>query len=191
MFLAGVVSTVAVLAQPYPNRPVKFVVPFPPGGNLDFIARAIQPRFSEQLGATLIIDNKSGAAGIVGAEFAARQPADGYNIFLGNTGTMALYPVVYPKLPYDALKDFAAVGQIASSSQLMAVHPSIPAKTLPEFIAFAKKNPGKLTIAIAGLGSTAHFSAELLKARAGIDLLLVPYKGSGPAVTDVIGGRSA
>ena len=189
MFLAGVVSTVAVLAQPYPNRPVKFVVPFPPGGNLDFIARAIQPRFSEQLGATLIIDNKSGAAGIVGAEFAARQPADGYNIFLGNTGTMALYPVVYPKLPYDALKDFAAVGQIASSSQLMAVHPSIPAKTLPEFIAFAKKNPGKLTIAIAGLGSTAHFSAELLKARAGIDLLLVPYKGSGPAVTDVIGGQ--
>ena len=189
MFLAGVVSTVAVLAQPYPNRPIKFVVPFPPGGNLDFIARAIQPRFSEQLGATLIIDNKSGAAGIVGAEFAARQPADGYNIFLGNTGTMALYPVVYPKLPYDALKDFAAVGQIASSSQLMAVHPSIPAKTLPEFIAFAKKNPGKLTIAIAGLGSTAHFSAELLKARAGIDLLLVPYKGSGPAVTDVIGGQ--
>ena len=189
LFLAGVVSTVAVLAQPYPNRPVKFVVPFPPGGNLDFIARAIQPRFSEQLGATLIIDNKSGAAGIVGAEFAARQPADGYNIFLGNTGTMALYPVVYPKLPYDALKDFAAVGQIASSSQLMAVHPSIPAKTLPEFIAFAKKNPGKLTIAIAGLGSTAHFSAELLKARAGIDLLLVPYKGSGPAVTDVIGGQ--
>ena len=187
--LAGVMSMVAVLAQPYPNRPVKFVVPFPPGGNLDFIARAIQPRFSEQLGATLIIDNKSGAAGIVGAEFAARQPADGYNIFLGNTGTMALYPVVYPKLPYDALKDFAAVGQIASSSQLMAVHPSIPAKTLPEFIAFAKKNPGKLTIAIAGLGSTAHFSAELLKARAGIDLLLVPYKGSGPAVTDVIGGQ--
>lgn len=189
LFLACVIVTGAVYAQAYPNRPVRFVVPFPPGGNLDFIARTIQPRLSEHLGGTIVIDNRGGAAGIVGAEFAARQPADGYTIFLGNTGTMGLYPVVYPKLPYDALKDFAAVGQIASSSQLMAVHPSIPARTLQEFIAFAKKNPGKLTIAIAGQGSTAHFSAEMLKARAGIDLLVVPYKGSGPAVTDLVGGQ--
>jgi tripartite-type tricarboxylate transporter receptor subunit TctC len=188
-----VVSVFAVAAganaQAYPNRPIKFIVPFPPGGNLDFLARAIQPRFSEFLGVTLVIDNRSGAAGIVGAEYAARQPADGYNLFLGNTGTMGLYPVVYPKLPYNALKDFAAVGQIASSTQLMAVHPSVPAKSLREFIAFAKKNPGKLSIAVAGLGSTAHFSAEMLKGRAGIDMLLVPYKGSGPAVIDVIGGQ--
>ncbi len=189
LLIAGIACAAGAIAQAYPNRPIKFVVPFPPGGNLDFLARAIQPRFSEFLGATIVIDNKGGAAGIVGAEYAARQPADGYTIFLGNTGTMGLYPVVYPKLPYDALKDFAAVGQIASSTQLMAVHPSVPAKTLPEFIAFAKKHPGKVTIAIAGLGSTAHFSAEMLKARAGIDLLLVPYKGSGPAVTDVIGGQ--
>lgn len=176
LLIAGIACAAGAIAQAYPNRPIKFVVPFPPGGNLDFLARAIQPRFSEFLGATIVIDNKGGAAGIVGAEYAARQPADGYTIFLGNTGTMGLYPVVYPKLPYDALKDFAAVGQIASSTQLMAVHPSVPAKTLPEFIAFAKKHPGKVTIAIAGLGSTAHFSAEMLKARAGIDLLLVPYK---------------
>ena len=189
LLIAGIACAAGAIAQTYPNRPLKFVVPFPPGGNLDFLARAIQPRFSEFLGATIVIDNKGGAAGIVGAEYAARQPADGYTIFLGNTGTMGLYPVVYPKLPYDALKDFAAVGQIASSTQLMAVHPSVPARTVPEFIAFAKKNPGKLTIAIAGLGSTAHFSAEMLKARAGIDILLVPYKGSGPAVTDVIGGQ--
>ena len=189
LLIAGIACAAGAIAQAYPNRPIKFVVPFPPGGNLDFLARAIQPRFSEFLGATIVIDNKGGAAGIVGAEYAARQPADGYTIFLGNTGTMGLYPVVYPKLPYDALKDFAAVGQIASSTQLMAVHPSVPARTVPEFIAFAKKNPGKLTIAIAGLGSTAHFSAEMLKARAGIDILLVPYKGSGPAVTDVIGGQ--
>ncbi len=173
----------------YPNRPIRFVVPFPPGGNLDFLARVIQPRFSEYLGAPLVIDNRTGAAGIVGAEYAARQPADGYTIFLGNTGTMGLYPVVYPKLPYNALKDFAAVGQIASSTQLMAVHPSVPAKSLKEFIAFAKRNPGKLSVAVAGLGSTAHFSSEMLKGRAGIDLLLVPYKGSGPAVTDLIGGQ--
>ena len=179
----------AAQAQTYPNRPIKFVVPFPPGGNLDFLARAIQPRFSEFLGATLVIDNKGGAGGIIGAEYASKQPADGYTIFLGNTGTMGQYPVVYPKLPYDALKDFAAVGQIASSTQLMAVHPSVPAKSWPEFLAFAKKHPGKLSIAIAGLGSNAHFSAELLKTRTGIDLLIVPYKGSGPAVTDVIGGQ--
>ena len=189
LLVAGIACAVGAIAQTYPNRPVKFVVPFPPGGNLDFLARTIQPRFSEFLGGTIVIDNRGGAAGIVGAEYAARQPADGYTIFLGNTGTMGIYPVVYPKLPYDALKDFAAVGQIASSTQLMAVHPSVPAKSVPEFIAFAKKNPGKLTIAIAGLGSTAHFSAEMLKERAGIDLLLVPYKGSGPAVTDVIGGQ--
>jgi tripartite-type tricarboxylate transporter receptor subunit TctC len=189
VMLAALLWAGAACAQAYPSRPVKFVVPFPPGGNLDFLARAIQPRFSEFLGGTLVIDNKGGAGGIIGTEYAARQPADGYTIFLGNTGTMVQYPVVYPKLPYDALKDFAAVGQIASSTQLMAVHPSVPAKSLPEFLAFAKKHPGKLSIAIAGLGSNAHFSAELLKARTGIDLLLVPYKGSGPAVTDVIGGQ--
>ena len=175
--------------QAYPNRPVKFVVPFPPGGNLDFIARVIQPKFSEFLGATLVVDNRGGAAGIVGAEYAAKQPADGYTIFLGNTGTMGLYPVVYPKLPYDALKDFAAVGQIAESATLMTVHPSVPVKTLQEFIAFARKNPGKLTCAVAGLGSLLHFASEMLKTRAGIDMLLVPYKGSGPAVTDLIGGQ--
>jgi tripartite-type tricarboxylate transporter receptor subunit TctC len=189
LLAAGCVCVAGASAQPYPNRPIRFVVPFPPGGNLDFLARAIQPRFSEFLGATLIIDNRAGAAGIVGAEYAARQPPDGYTIFLGNTGTMGLYPVVYPKLPYNALKDFAAVGQIASSTQVMAVHPSVPARSLREFIAFAKRNPGKLTVAVAGLGSTAHFSSEMLKGRAGIDLLLVPYKGSGPAVTDVIGGQ--
>lgn len=189
LLIAGFACAAQAIAQAYPSRPIKFVVPFPPGGNLDFLARAIQPKFSEFLGATIVVDNRGGAAGIVGAEYAARQPADGYTIFLGNTGTMALYPVVYPKLPYDALKDFAAVGQIASSSQLLVVHPSVPAKSLREFIAFAKNHSGKLTIAIAGLGSTAHFSAEMLKARAGIDLLLVPYKGSGPAVTDLIGGQ--
>jgi len=189
LLIAGIICAGDSIAQAYPSRPIKFVVPFPPGGNLDFLARTIQPKFSEFLGATIVVDNRGGAAGIVGAEYAARQPADGYTIFLGNVGIMSLYPVVYPKLPYDALKDFAAVGQIASSTQLMVVHPSVPAKSLWEFIEFARKHPGKLTVAVAGLGSLAHFSAELLKARAGLDLLLVPYKGSGPAVTDLLGGQ--
>jgi tripartite-type tricarboxylate transporter receptor subunit TctC len=189
LLVAGIISAADVIAQAYPGRPVRFVVPFPPGGNLDFLARVIQPKLGEFLGATLVVDNRAGAAGIVGAEYAARQPADGYTILLGNIGIMSLYPAVYPKLSYDAQKDFAAVGQIASSAQLMAVHPSVPARSLREFIEVAKKHPGKLSIAVAGLGSTAHFSAELLKVRAGVDLLLVPYKGSGPAVTDLIGGQ--
>ena len=189
LLIAGIGCAAVAIAQAYPSRPVKFVVPFPPGGNLDFIARTIQPKLSEFLGATIVIDNRGGAAGIIGAEYAARQPPDGYTLFLGNTGTMALYPVVYPKLPYDALKDFSAVGLIAWSTQLLAAHPSVPAKSLAEFIAFARKHPGKLTMAVAGLGSSPHFSAEMLKMRAGIDLLLVPYKGSGPAVMDLIGGQ--
>ena len=189
LIVAGMVCTAASIAQTWPSRPIKFVVPFPPGGNLDFLARVIQPKFGELLGATLVIDNRGGAAGIIGADYAAKQSADGYTILLGNIGIMSLYPAVYPKLPYDASKDFAAIGQLASSAQLMTLHPSVPARSLREFIAFAKKNTGKLSIAIAGLGSTAHFSAELLKSRAGIDILLVPYKGSGPAVTDLIGGQ--
>jgi tripartite-type tricarboxylate transporter receptor subunit TctC len=189
LLIAGIICAADAIAQAYPSRPIKFVVPFPPGGNLDFLARVIQPKLSEFLGATIVVDNRGGAAGIVGAEYAAKQPADGYTIFLGNTGTMGLYPVVYPKLPYDALKDFAAIGQIAASPTLMAIHPSVPVKSLQEFIAFAKKNPGKLTCAVAGLGSLLHFASEMLKTQAGIDMLLVPYKGSGPAVTDLIGGQ--
>src|SRR3954462_9463081 len=150
LLVAGILCAAHAIAQTYPNRPIKFVVPFPPGGNLDFLARVIQPKFGELLGASLVIDNRGGAAGIIGAEYAAKQPADGYTILLGNIGIMSLYPAVYPKLPYDASKDFAAVGQIASSAQLMTLHPSVPAGSLREFIAFAKKHPGKLSIAIAG-----------------------------------------
>jgi len=177
------------LAQQFPSKPVRFIVPFPPGGNLDFIARILQPRLSEALGVAVVIDNRGGAAGINGAEYAARQPADGHTMLLGNTGTFGLFPVLYPKLPYDALKDFSAVGQISASTQLMAAHPSVPARSLKEVIALAKDRPGKLTFAIAGLGTLAHFSAEMLKRQAGIDFLVVPYKGSGPAVADVFSGQ--
>ena len=190
LLLAAVLSSVpGALAQPYPNHPVKFVVPFPPGGNLDFIARVIQPKLAEYLGQPVVIDNKSGAGGIVGAEYAAKQPNDGYTIFLGNTGTMGIYPVVYPTLPYDALKDFTAVGITSTNAVLAVIHPSVPANTLQEFIAHAKANPGKLAAGVAGSGSLLHFATEMLKAQAGINLLVVPYKASGPAVTDLLGGQ--
>ena len=184
MFLCAVAH-----AQPYPNRPIRFIVPFPPGGNLDFIARIIQPKLSEQLGQPIVIDNKGGAGGIIGAEFASKQAADGYTIFLGNTGTLGIYPAVYSKLPYDPIKDFAAVGMTSTSAVLAVLHPSVPANNLREFIAYAKANPGKVAAAVAGAGSSLHFATEMLKSKAGIDVLVVPYKGSGPAVTDVVGGQ--
>jgi tripartite-type tricarboxylate transporter receptor subunit TctC len=188
LVLSALLCTSA-LAQPYPNRPIRFVVPFPPGGNLDFIARTIQPRLSEALGQQVVIENKGGAGGIIGAEYAARQPADGYTIFLGNTGTLGIYPAVYPKLPYDPIKDFSGVGLTSTNAVLAALHPSVPANTLKDFIAYAKANPGKIAAGVAGSGSLLHFATELLKSQTGIDLLVVPYKGSGPAVTDLLGGQ--
>ena len=145
----------SAMAQPFPSRPIKFIVPFPPGGNLDFIARVIQPRFAEFLGQPVVIENRGGAGGIVGAEYAAKQPNDGYTIFLGNTGTMGIYPVVYPKLPYDALKDFDAVGITSTNAVLAAIHPSVPANTLAEFIAHAKANPGRVAAGVAGSDGSA------------------------------------
>ena len=180
---------VAAQAQPYPNRPIRFIVPFPPGGNLDFIARVIQPKLSEALGQPIVIDNRGGAGGIIGAEFASKQSADGYTIFLGNTGTLGIYPAVYPQLPYDPIKDFAAVGMTSTSAVLAVLHPSVPANNLREFVAYAKANPGKVSAGVAGAGSLLHFATELLKSQAGIDMLIVPYKGSGPAATDVVGGQ--
>jgi tripartite-type tricarboxylate transporter receptor subunit TctC len=188
LVLATLLCT-AVQAQPYPNRPIKFIVPFPPGGNLDFIARTIQPKLSEALGQQVVIDNRGGAGGIIGAEYAAKQPADGYTIFLGNTGTLGIYPSVYPNLPYDPIKDFAGVGMTSTNAVLAVLHPSVPANSLREFIAYAKANPGKVAAGVAGSGSLLHFATELLKTQAGIDLLVVPYKGSGPAVTDLLGGQ--
>ena len=184
-----VALSTAAQAQPYPNRPVKFVVPFPPGGNLDFVARTVQPKLAEFLGQPVVVENKGGAAGIVGAEYAARQPADGYTIFLGNTGTIGLNPSTYAKLPYDPLKDFAAVGQTTSNALLAVVHPAVPVNSLQEFIAYAKANPGKVNCGVAGSGSLLHFASEMLKGQAGIDMQLVFYKGSGPLVTDLLGGQ--
>ncbi|NBX88585.1 MAG: tripartite tricarboxylate transporter substrate binding protein, partial [Betaproteobacteria bacterium] len=169
----------AAQSQPYPSKPVKFIVPFPPGGNLDFVARTLQPKFSEFLGQPVVIDNRGGAGGIVGAEYASKQPNDGYTILLGNTGTFGIYPVVYPKLSYDALKDFNAVGITSTNAVLATIGAAVPANTLQEFIAYVKANPGKVAAGVAGSGSLLHFATEMLKSRTGIDLLVVPYKASG------------
>lgn len=189
LLIVATLLCTAVQAQPYPNRPIKFVVPFPPGGNLDFIARTIQPKLAESLGQPVVIDNRGGAGGIIGADYAAKQPADGYTIFLGNTGTLGIYPSVYPQLPYDPIKDFTGVGMTSTNAFLAVVHPSVPANSMREFVAYAKANPGKVSAGVAGSGSSLHFATEMLKTQAGIDMLVVPYKGSGPAISDLLGGH--
>ncbi len=186
---AGLLPAALAQPAPYPNRPVRFVIPFPPGGNLDFVARTLQPKLSEFLGQQVIVENKGGAGGIVGAEYASKQPNDGYTLFLGNTGTIGLYVSVYAKLPYDPVKDFDAVGMITGNAVLTVVHPDVPARTMQELIGYAKANPGKVNAGVAGSGSLLHFATELLKSHAGIDLVVVPYKGSGPLAIDLLGGQ--
>jgi tripartite-type tricarboxylate transporter receptor subunit TctC len=184
LLLAG-----GAFAQGYPNRPIKFVVPFPPGGNLDFVARSLQPKMQEVLGQPVLIDNKGGAAGMIGLEYASKQPGDGYTIVLGNTGTIAINVSIYPKIPYDPIKDFVPVGMTTQNPLLCAISAQVPASSLREFIAHAKANPGKLNFAVAGIGSGPHFGAEQFKRAANLDIPVVFYKGSGPAVTDMLGNQ--
>jgi tripartite-type tricarboxylate transporter receptor subunit TctC len=176
-------------AQTFPDKPIKLVVPFPPGGQLDFIARSIQPKVSELLGVPIVIENRGGASGIIGAAHAAKQPADGYTLFLGNTGTNVIFPAVYEKLSYEPFKDFVGVARTSTAGHLVVIHPSLPAKNMQEFIAYAKANPGKVSVAVAGVGSSSHFAIEMMKQSAGIDLLMVPYKASAPALQDLLGGQ--
>jgi tripartite-type tricarboxylate transporter receptor subunit TctC len=189
VLLAGLLVAFAAQTQPYPSKPIKFVVPFPPGGNLDFVARTLQPKMQEVLGQPVIIDNKGGNAGMIGLEFASKQPGDGYTIVLGNTGTIAINQSVYPKMGYDAVKDFVPIGITTTNALMATIAGNVPANNLKEFIAYAKANPGKLNFAISGAGSGPHFGAEMLKRAAGIDIPIVFYKGSGPAVTDLLGGQ--
>src|SRR5882672_1900069 len=173
----------------YPSKPIKFVVPFPPGGNLDFVARTLQPKMQEVLGQPVLIDNRGGNAGMIGLEYASKQPGDGYTIVLGNTGTIAINQSVYPKMNYDALKDFVPIGITTTNSLLATIAGNVPANNLKEFIAYAKANPGKLNFAISGAGSGPHFGAEMFKRAAGLDIPVVFYKGSGPVLTDLLGGQ--
>ena len=175
-------------AQPYPARPIRLVVPFPPGGAVDYYARVVQQPLSEALGQPIVIDNKAGASGMVGADFVAKSPPDGYTLLLGNIASLAINAGLYPKMPYDPLKDLTAIVRTVDVNYVLAVHPSVPANTVQELVRYAKANPGKLSYGSAGSGSLPHLGVELFKAQTGIDLLHVPYKGGGPMVADLLAG---
>jgi len=185
--ISPVISPDAGAAYPEPGKPIRMIVPFPPGGNTDIVARAISNELSKNLGVPLIIDNRGGAGSSIGTALAAKAPADGYTILMVS-GAHTINPSMFKKLPYDSVKDFAGITLVADLPVALVVHPSVPAKNLKELIAYAKANPGKLNYASSGPGSIGHLAGELLSSMADIKLTHVPYKGSGPAVIDVLGG---
>jgi tripartite-type tricarboxylate transporter receptor subunit TctC len=178
----------AAAAQDYPNKAIRIVVPYPPGGGTDVVARTIAQKMNELLGQPAIVDNRAGANGIIGTDQVAKAPADGYTVLI-TIASHAINPTLYAKLPYDTLADLAPVSLLAEYPFVITVHPSIPAKTLKEFIAFAKSRPGQLAYASSGNGSGPHLGMELFKSMAGIDMIHVPYKGAGQAMTDLLSGQ--
>jgi tripartite-type tricarboxylate transporter receptor subunit TctC len=173
-------------AQPYPSKPIRIVVGFPPGGGNDIIARLVGAKMQESWGQPVVIDNKPGAASIVAAEHVAKSAPDGYTLFVNATGGMSINPVLYAKLPYDSLKDFVPISMVGSFPLMLVVHPSVPAKTVPELVAYAKANPGKLNYSS---GSSAfQVATEMFKQMTGTDMRHIPYKGSAASITAVIAG---
>lgn len=194
-FMAAVCGAVllswgaAAAAQNYPSKPVRFVVPFAPGGSTDTLARAMGGKLSELLNQQVVIDNRPGANGDIGTGIVARAVPDGYTIVLGYIANFGIGPSLYDKMPYDPVKDFAPVTQVAGASNILVIHPSLPAKNFKEFIAYSKANPKKVTFASASVASVGHLTGELLNDLAGIDMVHVPYKGSGQAISDLVGGH--
>jgi tripartite-type tricarboxylate transporter receptor subunit TctC len=187
-FLASIVLPLNGLAQTYPTKPVRIVVTFSPGGSSDVVARHVGPLLSEKLGQTFIVDNKPGGGATIGAAEVARAPADGYTLMLSNTAPISLSPFMLDPQPYDPLKSFTHVAYLGSVPNVLVVHPSVPAKTVPEFVAWAKKQTGPIHYGSGGVGSVGHIVGELFKAQAGINLEHVGYKGSGPMHNDLLGG---
>ena len=184
-----VIACTAQTLAAWPEKPVKVVIGFPAGGPLDSHMRLMSDKLATALGQPVIIDYKSGAGGAVGADSVAKAAPDGYTLLLANTGTMVINPAVYTKLPYNTLRDFAAVARTAQQPLLLVVNPAVPAKTLAEFIAYARANPGKVNFGSAGNGGISHLVPEMLKQSTGISMTHVPYKGSAPAFIDLIAGQ--
>ena len=192
--LALAASSLALVAAAeaqtaYPTKPVRVVVPFPAGGTTDILARAASQKLSETWGQQALVDNRPGAGGNIGAELVAKAPPDGYTLLMGTVGTHAINSSLYPKMPYDHVKDFAPVILVAGVPNVLVVHPSLPVNSVQELIAYAKANPGKLNFASSGSGTSIHLSGELFKVMTGVQMTHIPYKGSAPALTDLVGGQ--
>ena len=199
-WLRTAVLTAAALAPPfatqaqgsngpdYPSKPIKLIVPYPPGGGTDVIARIVQERFQAQLGQPVVIDNRGGAAGSIGTELAAKSAPDGYTV-LFTLSSHTINPAIYAKLPFDTQRDFEPVAMVASLPQILVANTSFPANNVAELVALAKAKPGSLSFATVGNGSPGHLAGELFKLRTGTEMTHVPYRGGGPAVTDVMGGQ--
>jgi len=176
-------------AQQYPSRPVRFVVPFAPGGSTDTLARTLGIKLADALGQQVVVDNRSGGNGNIGMEIVAKSPPDGYTIVLGYIANLAIAPSLYSKLPFDPIRDYEPVTQLASSPNVLTAHPSVPARNLKELIALAKAKPGQVSFASTGVASVGHLTGELLNSLAGMKMTHVPYKGGGQAIIDLLGGH--
>ena len=187
--LAALLPAQQSMAQSWPERPITLVVAFAPGGSTSIVARAVSDKMSEALGQKIIIDNRAGAGGTIGTKAVANSAPDGYTLALGYTGTLAIGPTLYGNAGYDPRKDFAPIGMIGNAPNLLVVNPSFPAKTIAELIAYAKANPDKVSFGSAGIGTASHVSGEYFATEAGIKLQHIPYKGTGPVLTDLIGGH--
>ena len=186
---AGLLTHTAAMAQAYPSKPVTIVVPFAAGGTTDILARIVGQALTAELGQPVIVDNRAGAGGNIGASMAAKSPADGYTLFMGTVGTHAINASLYKKMPFDPIKDFAPLTRVANVPNLLVANPAQPYKTVKELIAYAQANPGKVNFGSSGNGSSIHLSGELFKSLAKVDMVHVPYKGSAPAVTDLLGNQ--
>ncbi len=184
---AGLLLAGAAQAQSWPAKPVRLIVPFPPGGSTDVVGRVIAQELSVRLDQQVIVDNRPGASGTIGSEAVARLPADGYTLLLSNVGSQGVGPSIFPTVKYDTVNDFTHIAMIGTFPNVLLVHPGVPAKTVGELVALARKTGSGMNYATSGNGSTNHFNGEMLKFYAGVNMVHIPYKGSGPALTDLIG----
>jgi tripartite-type tricarboxylate transporter receptor subunit TctC len=187
--IAATAFAAPAFAQSYPNKPVRMIVPFPAGGATDVLARSLSIKLGEKLGQNVVVENRPGAGGTIGSGAVAQAAPDGYTILLATSSTHSIGPVINPKIPYDAQSDFTALGQVASSPNIVLVPLASPAKTMGELIAFAKKNPGKLNYASSGNGTIVHLTSELFKAQSGTFIVHIPYRGTALAIPDLISGK--
>jgi tripartite-type tricarboxylate transporter receptor subunit TctC len=188
--VAGVgLQAAPAAAQDYPSRPITLVVPFPPGGSTTIVARIVADKMSEALGQSIVIDNRGGAGGTIGSRAVSKSEPDGYTILLGYSGTLAIGPSLYGNVGYDPRKDFEPIGRIGTAPNTLVVHPSFPVHSVAELIAYAKANPGKVNYGSAGIGTVSHVCGEYFANVAGIKLTHIPYKGTGPAIIDLLGGH--